>query len=506
MPSTPTELSSKMTNPNIPEMTTLPPGWIGQLDNDDRVYFIGPDGKSTYVHPKYGVIPKPWQLRVDRSVSKPFEYYYNTDTKVRTKKNPRLNEEVLGSSLLKISRLVRESATVTKNSQAEMKNKRRTHIKNIDVRQQFDIVHTIDDGAGGIGGMNGGVHVVRYKGALKDKLYVEKRFKKDALERQQNGKPGVGVVEILITHRVIHGGLAAFIEGFIVPDLLHPLNASLYLEFCDLGSLNDLITLYAQRLHTSEAVWAPERFIWHAFCGLCDALGYLWGGKSFVSDEKARGTGPAKGWNPILHRDLKPDNILVRSRSMLNSRKYPYLVISDFGLATDDPQDIAETGRPICGSLHYFAPELLWREIPSDPRCLNYFPPNEGHTFESDLYSLGACIYNLCNPTNVSLNGTHWIGALSHINVEAYRKQDRKWFLSRSCRNQVLDIGSFYSPSLRQIVMKATHFKPGQRGNAYQLANTLVDTAIAAGYGDEEFGETERLPIWAIKVHDYNNK
>ncbi|KAI9644333.1 hypothetical protein NHQ30_007690 [Ciborinia camelliae] len=490
-------------------MTTLPPGWVGQFDHNDRVYFIGPGGQSTYDHPKYGVIPKPWQLKVDRSVPNPCEYYYNTQTNARSTENPRLNEELLGSHLLRISRVVRESATVTKNSQDAMKNKRRTHIKNRDIRHDFEIVHTIDDGSGGIGGiggMNGGVHVVRYRGAMKDKLYVEKRFKKDDLQHRRDGKPGLGIVEILITHRVIHGGLASFIEGFIAPDMINPTSGSLYLEFCDLGSLNDLIKCYAQRLHTNEESHIPERFVWHAMSGLCDALAYLWGGKNFVSDETARETGPEKGWKPILHRDMKPDNILIRSRSDLKSKKYPYLVISDFGLATDDPRDITETGGPANGSIHYFAPELLWPAVPRDPRLLNYFPPGQSHTFESDLYSLGVCIYNLCRPTNENQNGVNWVGAFSHFNRQTYRNNNASWFSMTTSRNEVLDIGSIYSIPLRRIMMKATHWNRSQRGAAHELARTLIDTANAAGYNNEEFGESERLPTWAIKVHDYNTR
>ncbi|KAA8565112.1 hypothetical protein EYC84_010861 [Monilinia fructicola] len=494
-----------MTNPNLPEMTTLPPGWIGRFDDNDRVYFVGPGGKSTYDHPKYGVIPKPWQLKVDRSVPKPCEYYYNTQTKTKTKENPRFNEDVLGSSLLKVSRVVRESATVTKNSQDEIKNKRRTHIKNIDVRQHYEIVHTIDKGEGGIGGMNGGVHVVRHRGIMTG-LYVEKRFKKDALRHRQDGKPGFGTVEILITHRVIHGGLAAFIEGFIAPDMIHPTSASLYLEFCDLGSLNDLINCFAQRIHTNEAAYVPERFVWHAFCGLCDALAYLWGGKSFLSDKMVGGAVPKKGWKPILHRDMKPDNILIRSRNNLSSQKYPYLVISDFGLATDDPTEIAQRGGGMAGSRYYFAPEILWPSVPRDPRLLDFFPPGQSHTFESDLYSLGVCIHNLCKPTNEKVDGTFWMGAWSHFNLQTYRKSDTNWPSLTISRNEVLDIGSFYSLHLRRVIQKATHWKLSQRGTAHQLAPKLVDIATSAGYGEEEFGENERLPAWAIKVHDYNTR
>ena len=68
----------------------------------------------------------------------------------------------------------------------------------------------------------------------------------------------------------------------------------------------------------------------------------------------------------ILHRDLKPDNILVVD-------KHVYLV--DFGLAST-PSDIRET----VGTLAYMAPELL-QEQPIDLRA--------------DLYSIGVIAYEM---------------------------------------------------------------------------------------------------------------
>jgi serine/threonine protein kinase/Flp pilus assembly protein TadD len=76
----------------------------------------------------------------------------------------------------------------------------------------------------------------------------------------------------------------------------------------------------------------------------------------------------------ILHRDIKPSNLLVDSRGNL--------WVTDFGLARfQDEPGLTRTGD-LLGTLRYMAPELvLGHRLVHDPR--------------SDLYSLGATLYEL---------------------------------------------------------------------------------------------------------------
>jgi serine/threonine protein kinase len=77
----------------------------------------------------------------------------------------------------------------------------------------------------------------------------------------------------------------------------------------------------------------------------------------------------------IVHRDLKAENILMRSSTSLD------LVIADFGLATrikDENQIFLRCGTPGC-----VAPEIL------NSNCL------DEQTCASDMFSLGVLLHQI---------------------------------------------------------------------------------------------------------------
>ena len=74
----------------------------------------------------------------------------------------------------------------------------------------------------------------------------------------------------------------------------------------------------------------------------------------------------------IIHRDIKPDNILILDKATLN------ICIADLGLACYQSDKSSIFSK--CGSPCYVDPEVL---------------RNKGFSDKSDIFSLGSLLYNL---------------------------------------------------------------------------------------------------------------
>lgn len=478
-----------------PELRGLPKDWRFDItaDAQKRIVFEKTStSERTFNHPTLGGLPPPWILRIvqnnDNKTGTPM--YYNRKTGESTTKDPRYMAETLALQPRSAPSGLELAAHTFANAGFDLNKMQRAEISTEDLRHKFEVVHTIDAGDGKLGAMNGGVFVVRMKG-LHSRIYIEKRFTSGMVPHAQQ--------EIKMIRRLCHSSLTFYTAAFIKPNLK---DASLYVEFCDRGSLSDLIQEYIKHYNDKPRLCVPEAFLWHAFIGLCDGLAYLQGGDSFYRKPDAR---IRTGWEPILHRDIKPDNVLLRSRYTLGSNKYFYCVLSDFGLACEDREDChPEVDRcqrigAKLGTRLYWAPELLYdqHQYPIRDEDWEYFPPGHKHTMYSDLWALGCSIYNLCTATPFD-NG------ISHINFKGNQPRGLsrdQYMQTQACRVLDLRIPDHYSPQLRSAIRMVTAWDVSNRPNPVRMIHKVEQLLEESKFS--RHSKHEPLPQWATKVHEY---
>ncbi|MGL5749487.1 MAG: Stk1 family PASTA domain-containing Ser/Thr kinase [Paraclostridium sp.] len=138
-----------------------------------------------------------------------------------------------------------------------------------------------------------------------------------------------------------------------------------------------------------------------------------------ITKQIARALGAAhkKG---IIHRDIKPHNILISNEGRL-------VKVTDFGIAKAVSSSTMTSTGSIIGSVHYFSPEQAKGKL-------------VGNT--TDLYSLGIVLYEMIIG-RVPFRGDSPISiALQHINDEIDFTQEEKVAIPQSVRNIIKKLTS----------------------------------------------------------------
>lgn len=138
-----------------------------------------------------------------------------------------------------------------------------------------------------------------------------------------------------------------------------------------------------------------------------------------ITKQIARALGAAhkKG---IIHRDIKPHNILISNEGRL-------VKVTDFGIAKAVSSSTMTSTGSIIGSVHYFSPEQAKGKFVSNT---------------ADLYSLGIVLYEMIIG-RVPFRGDSPISiALQHINDELDFTQEEKIAIPQSVRNIIKKLTS----------------------------------------------------------------
>ncbi len=208
-------------------------------------------------------------------------------------------------------------------------------------------------------------------------------------------------------------------EATLTQELKHPGIIKVY-DYVDHGSQPFFVMEYFESENLKYAMWhLPERvykYEFHILRQIAEALSYLHG----------------KG---IIHKDLKPENVLVDARSSVR--------LIDFSLAQTKMDRMLQFGRRVEGTPLYMAPEQV-----QGKKCDN----------RSDIYSFGVMMYELLTKRPPFLGTTPAALLEKHIREPA---------------TPMKHIVKTIAPELDQVVLRMLAKKPEDR---YQdMASVLFE-------------------------------
>lgn len=147
----------------------------------------------------------------------------------------------------------------------------------------------------------------------------------------------------------------------------------------------------------------------------------------------------------VIHRDLKPDNILVTG---VGEAMRPKVV--DFGIAKILEGTTYTMTGAFLGTCCYMSPEQVQRPHSADPR--------------SDIYSLGITLYQLCTGRVPFESGNHFAVMMAHVN-EAPRPPS--------------ELRPDLPPALERLILDALAKEPAGRPASCGVFRERLDEALA---------------------------
>lgn len=190
---------------------------------------------------------------------------------------------------------------------------------------------------------------------------------------------GAARFEISLLRRLKHCNVVRYLDAYIdTRHESHRSRASLYMEYCNRGSLADEIE---KRLRAEK--WFEEEEIWSVFTQLVKAIAYIQYGLSDAVYYPQEAKNPS--WMGVIHRDIKPENIFLQANPIVGGR--PIVLLGDFGAAIQQDKHGAKLGMGYCMPDEWASPE--W--------------PN--FSLASDVWLVGSIVQECCRLNVMSRNG-----------------------------------------------------------------------------------------------------
>lgn len=233
-------------------------------------------------------------------------------------------------------------------------------------------------------------------------------------------RSGAARYEIALLRTLKHVNIVRYLDSYIFTHpKLHRPSASLYMEYCSLGSLADEI---AKRVELGT--WFKEREIWDIFTQLVKAVAYIQYGLSDAVSNPKEEKDPTSIWIGIIHRDIKPENIFLQ----WNPAGSPIVLLGDFGAAIQQDRHGVKLGNRFGMPGEWASPE--WPEF----------------SFASDVWLVGSVVQECC----------------------------RLGLISRNGRVIFAGVGSGYSKYLNYAVEQFMHSDPSRRPRLDRCAQDLA--------------------------------
>lgn len=264
-------------------------------------------------------------------------------------------------------------------------------------------------------------------------------------------------------------------------------------EYCQNA---DLYSLRGNRWDNGSEAMFSEKFMWAVYSQLSAALAFLHEGI-----EAPRGT-KTDFWKPIVHRDIKLENVFIKTLGTKPDMSSIIIKLADFGLATFyDPAE-AEMHR-WHGTPEYWPPEILYND--------------RTYGLEADIWAAGAVIHELAHGFPPTLYPDDWARHVQEKRRELLPKdwsgmgpESRKFWWAIVTPRRALPVNldpeqqqrdprrlkhcPKYSDTLNASLMMALTMDRDLRLRAGELKNE-VDDGYAGFLHKELMEETENLML-----------